>query len=57
MFERNSNVHPDTTYYITCYILNIIHATISVLNGLLHSAQHITDYRDKIHSNGMYTDV
>lgn len=50
LFEHNSHVHPDTTYYITCYIFNIIHAAISVLSGLLHSAHHITDYRDKIHS-------
>jgi hypothetical protein len=50
MFEHDSKVHPDTTYYVTCYILNIIHAAISVLSGLLHSAHHITDYRDKSHS-------
>lgn len=46
MFEYNSNVHPDTKYYI----INISHAAIGVLSGLLHSAHHITDYRDKIHS-------
>jgi hypothetical protein len=50
MFEHNSNVHPDSTYHITCYILNIIHAAISILSGLLHSAKRITDYRDMIHS-------
>jgi hypothetical protein len=49
MFEHNSNIQTDATYYVTCYFLNIIHAASSVLSVLLHSAHYITDYRHKIH--------